>query len=135
VPLPDRLARINRRLTNPVVRSIAGRFPTLAIVVHRGRATGQEYRTPVNAFRADALFAIALTYGANRDWVKNVVAGGGCTLERLGRRTPLTDPHIRRGPDARQMLPAPVRPVLRLLGVTEVLTLSPVEGSTQRGAS
>jgi deazaflavin-dependent oxidoreductase (nitroreductase family) len=102
----------------------------MAIVVHRGRVTGREYRTPVNAFAADDGFVIALTYGADRDWVRNVRGAGGCTLERRGRRVALADPQLRRGPEAQALVPAPIRPILRLLRVTEILTLSPVEEGT-----
>jgi deazaflavin-dependent oxidoreductase (nitroreductase family) len=123
VPLPDKLARINRRVTNPIVRIFAGRVPTMAVVEHRGRSSGRHYRTPVNAFRADGGFAIALPYGVERDWVKNVLASGRCTLEHLGRRVECTDPQVLFDTDVLGLLPAPVRPILRLLSVSEILTL------------
>ena len=120
MPLPDRLARFNRRITNPVMRTYAGRVPSLAIVEHTGRRSGRTYHTPVNAFRTDDGFAIALTYGPDRDWVKNVQAAGGCALQRLGRRVELTDPRMVEGTG---LVPAPVRVVLRLLRVGSVLRL------------
>ena len=137
MPLPDRLARFNRRVTNPLLRTFAGRLPPFAIVVHRGRRSGREYRTPVMAFRADGDFVVALTYGAERDWVKNVRAQGGCALLRGGRRLALTSPRLVRGAKGLRLVPTLLRPVLRRLGVTEFLRLETAgrqpEGALGRG--
>jgi deazaflavin-dependent oxidoreductase (nitroreductase family) len=123
--LSDRLARFNRRVPNPIVLSFAGRrLSPVAIVVHRGRTSGRRYRTPVIAFRLDDGYVISLPYGANRDWVRNVLAAGSCTLESGGRRVALTAPEVLAGNDGLAMLPAPVRAALRPLRVTRVLRLS-----------
>ena len=126
MPFPDRLARFNRLVTNPLAQTIAGRLPPFALVLHRGRRTGKAYRTPVWAFPTpDGGFAIALTYGPDRDWVRNVLAQGGCALDRGGRRVPLAAPRILAGVQGSRLMPRLLRPVLRLLGVTDVLQLSP----------
>jgi deazaflavin-dependent oxidoreductase (nitroreductase family) len=121
----DRLARFNRRLFNPVIRTVAGRrgFP-VAVVEHRGRRSGRRYRTPVLAFRAGDGYVVALFYGADRDWVRNVLAAGSCTLVRGGRRVRLTDPSMFDAGAGSALLPAFMRPSLRLLRVTRVLRLS-----------
>jgi deazaflavin-dependent oxidoreductase (nitroreductase family) len=125
VALSDRLARFNRRLFNPAVRTFAGRRGSpLAVVVHRGRRSGRRYRTPVLAFRRDDGYVVALFYGADSDWARNVLAAGSCTLERGGRRVGLTDPRMLDIGQGRALLPAPLRPVLRLLRVRRVLRLS-----------
>jgi deazaflavin-dependent oxidoreductase (nitroreductase family) len=125
VTLSDRLARFNRRLFNPAVRTFAGRWGSpLAVVVHRGRRSGRRYRTPVLAFRRDDGYVVALFYGADSDWARNVLAAGSCTLERGGRRVELTDPRMLDIGQGRALLPAPLRPVLRLLRVSRVLRLS-----------
>ena len=123
MPFPRPLARINRRVTNPVARLVAGRLPPLAIVEHRGRRSGAAYRTPVMAFRDGDRFAVALTYGPDADWVRNVLAEGGCTLEHGRRRLPLTAPHLLHGETGRERLPLPVRLALRLLRVDDYLYL------------
>lgn len=109
------------------MRTFAGRVPGFAIVVHRGRRTGREYRTPVNAFRSPAGVVIALTYGPDRDWVRNVLAAGGCTIERHGRPRRFHHPAVRQDDEALQHVPAPVRLALALLGVSAVLTLDEVD--------
>ncbi len=109
MPLPHGLGRFNRWVTNPVTRTFAGRLPGFAIVVHRGRTSGRRYRTPVNAFaRPDGGYTLALTYGPESQWVRNVLAEGGCTLETTGRRVELRNPRVVRDP-TRRPVPAPVR--------------------------
>jgi deazaflavin-dependent oxidoreductase (nitroreductase family) len=122
VPLPKRLARFNRRVTNRVAVPVARRVPGFGVVLHTGRRSGRAYRTPVNAFRTPGGYVIALTYGADSDWPKNVIAAGGCTLLTRDRAVPLTHPrrvHTERHP----LIPAPVRPVLRLLDVRDYVEL------------
>jgi deazaflavin-dependent oxidoreductase (nitroreductase family) len=124
MPLPGWLAELNRSVTNRVTRPVAGRLPGFAIVLHTGARTGRSYRTPVNLFRHGDRFVIALTYGRDRDWVRNVLAAGGCEVETRGRTVRLTEPRIVR--DERQgPVPAAIRPFLRALGVTEFLELQP----------
>jgi deazaflavin-dependent oxidoreductase (nitroreductase family) len=128
MPLPDRLARRNRRLTNPVFRAFAGGLPPFGLVVHRGRRSGRAYRTPVVAFPDGEGFVIALTYGPDRDWVRNVRAAGGCTPIRGGREIPLVAPAIVGEAEGLPLLPRPVRTVLPRLGVTAFLRRHPGGG-------
>jgi deazaflavin-dependent oxidoreductase (nitroreductase family) len=122
VPLPSWLARFNRTVTNRVTRLVAGHLPGFGIVVHVGRRTGRRYRTPVNVFRRPGGYVIALTYGEVADWIRNVQRAGGCELERRGRLVRLTSPRVVVDPWAEEV-PAPVRPILRLLGVDHFLEL------------
>jgi deazaflavin-dependent oxidoreductase (nitroreductase family) len=124
MPLPDWLAQLNRSVTNRITRPVARRLPGFAIVVHTGVRTGRQYRTPVNLFRSGDRYVIALTYGRERNWVKNVLAAGGCEVETRGKTFRLTGPRIVR--DARQsMVPAAIRAGLRAMNVTEFLELRP----------
>ena len=67
-------------------------------------------------------FVLALTYGQDAQWVGNVLAQGGCTLEVGGRRVEVRNPRVVRDP-ARRSVPAPVRAVLRLIDVDLFLEL------------
>jgi deazaflavin-dependent oxidoreductase (nitroreductase family) len=96
----------------------------VAVVVHRGRRSGRRYRTPVLAFCADDGYVVALFYVADRDWVRNVLAAGACTLERGGRQVELTAPRLLGISAGIALVPAPLRPALRLLRVTPFLRLS-----------
>ena len=123
MPLPRWLAGFNRHATNILTRRVAGWLPGFAIVDHRGRRSGAAYRTPVNAFARRDGYVVALTYGPDADWVKNVLAAGGCELEVGGRRVRLAQPRIVHDPSQR-LVPLPVRPILRLIGVEEFLELT-----------
>jgi deazaflavin-dependent oxidoreductase (nitroreductase family) len=122
MPLPGWLARLNRSVTNPVTRPLAERLPGFAVVVHTGRRSGRHYRTPVNLFRSGDGYAIALTYGRDRDWVRNVIAAGGCEVETRGRTIRLEDPRIVTDPRQTRVLGA-IRPILKALRVPEFMEL------------
>lgn len=123
MPLPRRVARFNRIATNRLIGRFADRLPGFAIVVHQGRRSGKEYRTPVNAFRTRDGYRIALTYGPDTDWTRNVRAAGGCAMIVRGRRVALHDPRLVTDP-ANAWAPLPVRLILGRVGVTQSLVLS-----------
>ena len=107
------MARINRVFTNPIQRLWAPYLPPFALLVHRGRRTGKTYRTPVTAFVSGELLAVALPYGADTDWVRNLLAGGGGELVRRGRTRPLRNPRVVRSDD-RSQLPGRLRLATRV---------------------
>jgi deazaflavin-dependent oxidoreductase (nitroreductase family) len=120
--LGRRVAHFNRRVTNRLTRPLARWLPGFGVVVHTGRKSKRRYQTPVNLFRAADGYLIALTYGLESEWVRNVLAAGGCELITRRSRTRVTSPQIRH--DERQRLvPPPIRPVLRLLRVTDFMHL------------
>jgi deazaflavin-dependent oxidoreductase (nitroreductase family) len=124
--LADRMARFNRRLANPIIRTFAGRrLSPVALVVHRGRNSGRRYRTPVLAVPVGEGYVVSLPYGADRDWVRNVLAAGGCTLHRSGRQLQLTRPSLLTGREAVALAPAWLRPALRPLSGIRLLRLWP----------
>lgn len=85
---------VNRRVTNRVQGAWAPHLPPWAMIVHHGRTSGREYRTPVIALRKDAMVTIALPYGSHTDWVRNVFAEGGCRMRRRGRTIELARPRV-----------------------------------------
>ena len=92
VPIPQIFRQWNKVGLNRVTRHIAPWMPGLGLVVHRGRRSGNVYQTPVNVFAAEDGYVLALTYGLDTDWVKNVLAAGGCELRTRGRVVHLTAP-------------------------------------------
>jgi deazaflavin-dependent oxidoreductase (nitroreductase family) len=92
--LPQWLARFNRYFTNPIQRLWAGWAPAYGIIEHVGRKSGKEYRTPVNVFPTDDGVAILLTYGRNRDWVKNLTAANGGKVKHYGKTVSYTNPQV-----------------------------------------
>jgi deazaflavin-dependent oxidoreductase (nitroreductase family) len=123
MPLPERLARFNRIVTNRIARRVAGRAPGFAIVEHVGRRSGRTYRTPVNIFRnGEDRYVIALTYGRDSQWVRNVLAAGGAEVVTRGRRLRLVEPVVVRD-EQRTMMPAGVRSVLGVIRVDDFMVL------------
>jgi len=96
--LPQGLARFNRHVTNPIQRMWAGWLPSFGIVEHVGRRSGKPYRTPVNVFNTEVDgkpgVAIVLTYGPDRDWLKNLTAAGGGRLRAKGKTFGIADPRV-----------------------------------------
>jgi deazaflavin-dependent oxidoreductase (nitroreductase family) len=133
MPLSHRVARFNRVVTNRLTRTFAGRAPGFGIVTHVGRRSGRVYRTPINVFRDGDDYRIALTYGPETDWVRNVLAAGGCELLTRGRWVRLTAPRLVTD-RARRWAPPLVRHVLHLTGVTQDLCLSPLPASPKTSA-
>ena len=68
------VAAFNLAVTNRITGLFAARLPGFGILTHVGRKSGRVYRTPVNVFRTSEGFLIALTYGRESEWVKNVMA-------------------------------------------------------------
>jgi deazaflavin-dependent oxidoreductase (nitroreductase family) len=117
------VAAFNRVVTNRITSRFAGRLPGFGILTHVGRKSRRLYHTPVNVFSAPHGFLIALTYGRDSEWVKNVLAAGACQIETRGQIYELTLPTIVHDP-ARRQFPSFVRAVLRLIGAEDFMQLS-----------
>jgi deazaflavin-dependent oxidoreductase (nitroreductase family) len=117
------VAAFNLAVTNRITSRFAARFPGFGILTHVGRKSGRVYRTPVNVFQAPEGFLIALTYGRESEWVKNVLAAGGCQLETRGVGYRLYAPAIVHDP-TRRRFPIPVRVILGLIGANDFTQLS-----------
>jgi deazaflavin-dependent oxidoreductase (nitroreductase family) len=96
-----RFRRIATQYLDPVLRPLAAWVPTFAVMTHRGRTSGRVYRTPVNVFRRGDAYLFFLTYGADVDWVKNVLAAGRCSLRTRGHDVALVDPELIEDPELR----------------------------------
>jgi len=117
------VAAFNKWFTNRITGRFAGRLRGFGILTHAGRKSGRLYHTPVNVFRAPNGFLIALTYGRESEWVKNVLAAGSCRLKTLGQVYELIAPAIVHDPTRRQF-PLFVRGILSLIGADDFMQLS-----------
>jgi deazaflavin-dependent oxidoreductase (nitroreductase family) len=121
--LPRALARFNRVVTNPVQGTYAWLLPPWAVVIHRGRRSGRSYRTPVQALKRHGRVVIAILYGEESDWVRNLLAAQGGQIDRGGRRYELLNPRV---VDAREPGLRPLERVLvRIAGRGVVAELGP----------
>jgi deazaflavin-dependent oxidoreductase (nitroreductase family) len=123
VPLPRSVARFNRRVTNHILGPLARYLPGFGVVTHRGRRSGRLYRTPVNVFRRRGSVVVALTYGPDSDWVRNVFAAGECVLETRGRALHLSRPRLIHD-ETGSLVPRPLRPIGAIGRVADFLELS-----------
>ena len=121
--LPQWLARFNRHITNPIQRLWAGWAPTFGILEHVGRRSGTTYRTPLTVFSTDTGVAILLTYGPNRDWLKNITAAGGAEMRRHGRTIRLADPQVVSKSEAAPHVKGPMRRVFPRLPFEQAVLL------------
>jgi deazaflavin-dependent oxidoreductase (nitroreductase family) len=121
LPLPRSIARFNRTVTNRVTRPIAGHLPGFGVVIHVGRRSGRQYRTPVNVFTRPGGWSFALTFG-EADWVRNVLEAGGGLLESRGRVARFVDPVLVEDASVRDFPPV-VRWILRRIDVNQVLVV------------
>ena len=79
--LLDRVRVLNKHVTNKIMIHICGKnFGHFAILSHTGRKSAKIYRIPILAEPFENGFVIALTYGKEVDWYKNVKAKDGCSL-------------------------------------------------------
>ncbi|MFC8921423.1 nitroreductase family deazaflavin-dependent oxidoreductase [Cellulosimicrobium sp. NPDC057127] len=126
MPLPRWVARSNKHVLNPLMLRVATGVGPMAVVRHVGRRSGLDRRTPVFAFAyrdgGRVRVVLALTYGPDVDWVRNVDAAGSFVLERRGEEYVVDDVRRVTGEDGARLVPAPVRVALRLLGVDEFRT-------------
>jgi len=122
--IPKAVARFNKHVTNHVSGPVARHLPGFAVVTHVGRRSGRTYQTPVNMFRDGERYVFALTYGADSQWVKNVMAAGSCAVRTQSRTVHLCEPRIFTDPDHR-LVPPPVRLVLQILDVDDFLSMRP----------
>jgi len=94
-PLVLEVVRRTSRLTKRFVMKSSGTPGGIASIVrHVGRTTGRTYETPVSAVATNDGFVIALPYGRNTDWLKNVLASGSATIVHEGNTYRVNRPEI-----------------------------------------
>jgi deazaflavin-dependent oxidoreductase (nitroreductase family) len=90
MPYPKWLARINKRVFNPIeIRR--GKRP---VVIHVGRSSGTVYQTPLDAHPHKRGYVLVVRYGPGSDWVRNILAAGTATLRVDGREHRLKLPRL-----------------------------------------
>ncbi len=117
--MPRAIATFNRRVTNPVARSITPWLPGLGTLEHVGRNSGIRYRTPLLVFKTQDGFVILIGYGPESDWLKNVLAGGPTVLHRRGKALALGSPRLMEKAEAARLIAPVSRSFYRLFPYNE----------------
>ena len=77
----DGIRIFNKYIFNRITLKIAGTGKSpFSILRHIGRKSGRIYQTPVLASYVGETVIIPLSYGKNVDWLRNVLAQGGCEV-------------------------------------------------------
>jgi deazaflavin-dependent oxidoreductase (nitroreductase family) len=117
------------KLLNPLIAVLAGRrhFRMAALVRHVGRRSGRPYLTPVSARRAGDVVLIALTFGNESDWSRNVRAAGGCSIRLEGNDYEATQPEFLSREEAKPYIRSAFGPLeragVRMLGIRQFMRL------------
>jgi deazaflavin-dependent oxidoreductase (nitroreductase family) len=126
MPLPRWLARINKRVFNPMeVRR--GAKPVL---IHTGRSSGKTYRTPLDVHILPDGYLFIPLYGPRTDWVKNVLAAQAARLSIDGHEIELTSPRLVKKKDIWSMVPATKKSYPGISGESELLCMTSADKAT-----
>lgn len=122
--LKNRVRCFNKHFLNRVTRRLAGtaRGP-LALIRHVGRRSGKPYETPLIVVPEDGGFVIALTYGPEVDWYRNVVAAGGCQIVWHGKAYTINQLEPLDPLSARPLFPQPERLILGIMSTRHFVRL------------
>ena len=129
------------KLLNPLIVKLAGRrhFHMAAQIRHVGRRSGRTYTTPVSARRSGDMVAIALTFGNQSDWSRNVRSAGGGTIRIGGEDYDVTQPRVMSRQEAKPLVQAAFSPTeragFRMLGIKQVMILRVVSAGHLPGAA
>jgi deazaflavin-dependent oxidoreductase (nitroreductase family) len=128
--------RRSGRATKRFVLTSSGTPGGLASVIrHVGRTSGRAYETPVQAVPTADGFVIALPYGPNTDWLKNVVTRGSATIVHEGLTAEVDRPEIVPMSVAAAHFSPKDQRTHRLFRVEEALVVRHAEPSTASSAS
>lgn len=123
MPMPRWWRHINKRVFNP--RALNG--SKWDVLTHTGRSSGKTYQTPMEVIPVENGFVVFLVYGAESDWVLNMLASGSGTLRTDGREVEVTNPRVVDISEVTDQLPADAARPPGFLKVNQLLRMDEVE--------
>jgi deazaflavin-dependent oxidoreductase (nitroreductase family) len=113
-----------KRFDNPLLRKLAhsSRGP-FALLRHVGRRSGKPYEIPIMVWPVKDGFVIALTYGRQVDWLRNLQAADQGNLLWHKQEYVFQKPEFVDEQTALPSLPPFVKRILQLLGVHDFVKL------------
>ncbi len=125
--LRNRVRAFNKRTLNPWMLRFAGKKRgSFAVISHRGRKSGKTYTTPIIVQPVTGGFVIALTYGPEVDWYRNLQAAGQGTLLWQNQEYAISQPETLAIETALKAFPFPFGPLLRLFGTRHFIKIASV---------
>jgi deazaflavin-dependent oxidoreductase (nitroreductase family) len=118
----------NKYIFNRITLTFAstGKGP-FSVVRHVGRHTGRIYQTPVLASYTGQIVIIPLSYGENVDWLRNVLARGGCEMRWQNQWIWVGNPEVIGPEKAFSLLPEERRKLFERFKLEKYLFLQRVE--------
>ena len=129
--VPRAIANFNRRITNPLARSITAWIPTQGTLEHIGRKSGKRYRTPLTVFDTRDGYIILVGYGLESDWLKNVLAGGATAMRKHGKTISVAEPRLVSKSEAATLVTPRSRLYYRVFPYNEAALVLTKTASTQ----
>jgi deazaflavin-dependent oxidoreductase (nitroreductase family) len=121
-PFINAVRAFNKQILNPAMLHLAGHSHWYAArVEHVGRRSGRTYATPVMAEPIPGGFVVPLPYGTDVDWCQNLLAAGGGVIQEEGVRYTVGEPEIVETKTLERELPAILRRLSHVYGITHFL--------------
>jgi deazaflavin-dependent oxidoreductase (nitroreductase family) len=120
MPLPRWLAKINRRVFNPIEVRRGAR----PVLIHTGRSSGRTYRTPLDVHRLPDGYLFIPLYGPHTDWVRNVLAAQAARLAIDGHEIALQSARLVKKKDIWPMVPTTNKSYPGISGESELLHMT-----------
>ena len=125
MPAPLSLTPFVKRFPNRVLIHLTG-HGWFVDLEHVGRRSGAVRHTPLFAFRDGDRVTIALTYGPEVQWLKNIRAAGRCRMRTRGRLLDLGAPRFLTTEEGVARMPQPIRFVFARTGFVQDFVELPV---------
>ena|SRR5713101_33982 len=120
----NRIRSFNKHILNKVTRAFASfsRGP-FAVIRHVGRRSGKPYETTIMVEPTVDSIVIALTYGPEVDWYRNILAAGHGTLLWHGSIYVIEKPESIDIKTALPAFPRASRLILKMLGTQHFVSI------------
>jgi deazaflavin-dependent oxidoreductase (nitroreductase family) len=123
-PVVDTVRRLNASVLNPRQMKDAGLPGAFAqILRHTGRKSGKTFETPLGIEPTDDGFVIALVYGNDTQWLRNVLAAGSAEVVVEGQTHRVERPEVVPVEDVLEYFGPSDRRLFGLFGVDRCLRL------------
>ena len=119
MPIPMWVAEVNKRVFNKMELKRGVR----PVLTHVGQSSGKTYHTPLDAHEIPGGYIFICNYGANSDWVQNILASGSAHLRVGDDEFDLEHPRLIGEDEAWAQLPATTKRIPKVLNVTDYLQM------------
>ena len=131
----DRQRKLVKRFVNPFLRHLAySSVGPFAVLHHVGRKSGKIFETPVLVWPVEDGFIVALTYGSQVDWLRNLQAAEQGTLRWHKQEYVFQTPVFVEEKTAWPLFPPFIKNTLRKRGVHEYVKLASLPVSVHKAS-